>query len=64
MPPHHSHYKNRLYSMIAGLTLSSAMTFVAAFVLQATGIPITVILPTLAPIWIGIATLTFMLLAG
>ena len=65
MPPHHKpHYKDRLYAMIVGLIMSSAVSIATAFALQTAGIPITVILPTLAPIWIGITTLTFILLAG
>ena len=64
MPPHpQPHYNNRLKSMVIGFALSTIVALIAGFALASIGIPVTVILPTLAPIWIGITTLTFMLFA-
>ena len=64
MPPHHNpHYGNRMKAMLVGFALSTAISLVAGTTLNHFQIPVTVILPTLAPIWIGITTLTFMLFA-
>jgi len=64
MPPHHKpHFGNRIGAMFMGFIAATFAAVSAGFALKSIGIPITVILPTMAPIWIGITTLTFMLLA-
>lgn len=63
MPPHHKpHFGNRIGAMSIGFVAASLVAGAAGLALKSVGIPLTVILPTLAPIWIGITTLTFMIL--
>ena len=49
-------------AVVYGFACSTLFTMVLAILLKIIGIPITVILPTSAPIWIGIATMVFMVL--
>lgn len=57
MKPHQfSSYK----ALFTGLSVSTLITMVLATFLGVMTIPLTVILPTSAPIWIGITSLIFM----
>lgn len=57
MKPHQfSNYK----ALFAGFAVSTLITMVLATFLGVMTIPLTVILPTSAPIWIGIASMMFM----
>ena len=59
MPPHK---RKGLSAMITGLAVSSVLTASMAVIMNISGIPLTTILPTSAPIWMGFATMLFMLL--
>lgn len=48
--------------LISSILASTISTFFFALLLYEAKIPITVILPTSAPVWIGISTLVFMVL--
>ncbi|MBI2574957.1 hypothetical protein HYV82_03660 [Candidatus Woesearchaeota archaeon] len=57
MKPHQfSNYR----ALFTGLTVSTLITMVFATFLGVMTIPLTVILPTSTPIWIGITSLIFM----
>ena len=57
MKPHQfSNYR----ALFAGFSVSTLITMVFATFLGAIAMPLTVILPTSAPIWIGIASLIFL----
>lgn len=58
MPPRH--HKNACTALVIGVFISSLLTLVFANFLSSIGIPITTILPTSAPIWVGIATMIFL----
>ena len=62
--PHHIHnQKNKGWkALVSGIFISSLITLSFAQLLFTANIPITVILPTSAPIWIGIATMIFLTL--
>ncbi len=64
MLPHHEHRKSSVKALGYGITASSILSALFASVLNAAGIPVTVILPTTAPIWVGTATMLFMTLRG
>jgi ABC-type bacteriocin/lantibiotic exporter with double-glycine peptidase domain len=55
--------KNRIKSATLGFIVSTTFTAIMASIMLASGIPIFVILPTSAPIWIGISNITYMLLS-
>ena len=62
MLPHHEHHKSSIKALGYGITASSILSASFAGLLHAVGIPVTVILPTTAPIWVGTATMVFMTL--
>lgn len=51
-----------IHALGKGLAVSSLVSTGFAGALHSINIPITVILPTTAPIWVGFATMIFMLL--
>ncbi len=53
MPPRES-YK----AIVTGFSLSTLASLLFGTFMVVASIPVTVILPTLAPIWIGLATIT------
>jgi hypothetical protein len=59
MPPHR---RRGFSALINGLITSSLITASVAGLMDSAGIPMTTILPTSAPIWMGFATMLFMLL--
>ena len=59
MPPHQ---KKGTWALAGGLLASSAITLALAASMYMGGIHVTTILPTSAPIWMGFATMLFMLL--
>ncbi len=59
MPPHE---RRGFSALVIGLTTSSLITVFIASFMNSAEIPITTILPTSAPIWMGLATMLFMLL--
>jgi hypothetical protein len=59
MPPHR---RRDFSALINGLITSSLITASVAGLMDSAGIPMTTILPTSAPIWMGFATMLFMLL--
>jgi hypothetical protein len=59
MPPH----RRKGFSALAiGLIASSLITIFIAGFMNSAEIPVTTILPTSAPIWVGFSTMLFMLL--
>ena len=56
--------KDGAKAMGASITLSLFFSFMFAGFLGANGIPLNVVLPTTAPVWMGTSTMLFMLLNG
>ncbi len=54
MPPHKESWK----AIVVGFSISTVASLLFGTFLTVSAIPVTVILPTLAPIWIGLATIT------
>ncbi|MCK4590024.1 MAG: hypothetical protein KAT77_06270 [Nanoarchaeota archaeon] len=51
----------KLKTLLAGVGVASVMSLFLGFCLSLVQIPLTVILPTSAPIWVGITTMTYMI---
>ena len=62
IPPHALPIKNRnkIKFLVISFLVSTLITLLFAFLANFYKIPITVILPTSAPIWIGITTIGYM----
>lgn len=70
MPPHHDfampphalpvRLENRIKFLFASFIISSLFTLTFASVLKFFGIPVNVIIPSSAPIWIGTLTIGYM----
>ena len=55
---------NDFKNFSTSLMFSSMFSFIFGTLLLIAGIPITVVLPTTAPVWMGVATMLFMTLNG
>lgn len=64
MLPHHLHRKGGVRALACGTVASSLVSGLFATVLYSAGIPVMVILPTVAPIWASATTVLFMFLRG
>ena len=51
----------KLKTLLAGVGIASITTVFLGFCLSVVGMQMNVILPTSAPIWVGISTMTFMI---
>ena len=51
----------KLKTLLAGVGIASISTLFLGFCLTMIGMQLSVILPTSAPIWVGISTMTFMI---
>lgn len=62
MPPHALPIKNanKVKFLVISLLASTSLTFGFALLLNHFNIPIIVILPTSAPIWVGLTTIGYM----
>lgn len=62
MPPHALPVRkgNRIKFLALSFAFSTLFTAVFAFALNSSGIPVNVIIPSSAPIWIGTITIGYM----
>lgn len=51
----------KMKTLLAGVGISSVTTLFLGFCLSLVEMPLSVILPTSAPIWVGISTMIFMI---
>ena len=62
-PPHEAAKKGRCKKILVGIAVGTIVAFIAGLTMHFFGISINVILPVLAPVWVGVTTLVFMALS-
>ena len=59
LPPHLKHDGENKNALLKGVVAGSALTLIVALILFYAGIKIEIVLPVIAPVWVGSITLLY-----